>query len=98
MAENKSESWKALLTHTGIYSTGLMLTIFFFSLYNGNPEYLKSLYFGLITFVTHTVIDAVTSTYSAKAYKKEKYRTFFNIIGFDQLLHIAQIVLTYTLL
>ena len=98
MATNKSESWKALLSHTGVYSSGMMVTYFLYTWYLGEIQILDSIIFGIITFITHTLVDAVTSTLCAKAYKQERYRKFFNIIGADQYLHFVQLITLYTLL
>jgi len=98
MAENKSDSWKALFSHTVIYSGGMIVTMYLYSLITNGLSIDNSIFFGLITFVIHTLTDAVSSRYSRKAYKVKKYRVFFNIIGFDQLTHIVQLTLSYVLL
>lgn len=82
MAENKSSSLEALLVHTCVYGMfWMILTMFLFN------DMILSVIFGLITFVTHTIIDFVTSKINSKLYKNGKIRLFFNVIGFDQVLH-----------
>lgn len=81
MAINKSKSWKALLTHTAIYSCIWIVII---------PNWK----FILITFISHTLIDAITSRINTKLWKEGKIHQFFVMIGFDQLLHYTQLFLT----
>lgn len=86
-ARNKSKNWRALLTHTGTYSL-------FFLLFG--PR------FALVTFLCHTTTDYITSRWSARRWKDvadSGYTTgaheFFEVIGFDQLLHQTQLLLTF---
>lgn len=82
MAENKSSSLEALLVHTSVYGIfWMILTMLIFN------DLILSTIFGLITFVTHTFIDFVTSKINSRLYKNNKIRLFFNVIGFDQVLH-----------
>lgn len=94
MAENKSSSWEALLTHTGVYTlviTALWLLLGLI-LPTGHVIILLA-----ITFIVHTAIDFVTSRAGLRVWNSGKTRTFFNIIGFDQLLHYFQLYTTYYL-
>lgn len=115
VAIEKSRNWKKLLLHTSTYSA-LFLLIFGWK-------------FGVITFVVHTLTDAVTSRLTTRywympvaairdddvAYKRwnyllemkwthftrldyEKRPWFWILIGLDQLLHAAQLILTLRLL
>ncbi len=82
------------------------------------PPGLSVLYFMVITFIAHTVIDYFTSRLNSKLWARAEYwrkRTetdspgypelqgrfvhrFFVSIGFDQLLHFIQLLLTYWIL
>jgi VIT1/CCC1 family predicted Fe2+/Mn2+ transporter len=98
MAENKSESWKALFAHTGVYSIGMLVTLLLYNCIIDVFSILECVYFTFITFVVHSITDAISSRFSKKSYQDKRYRLFFNIIGFDQLTHLIQLVLTFTLL
>lgn len=82
MAQNKSKSFYWLTTHVFTYSL-------FFCGFGWK--------FVLITFVCHWITDFVTSKISSYCWLHEKRHNFFVVIGFDQFLHIAQLLLTYEL-
>mgnify|MGYP003453949244 CR=1 FL=1 len=58
----------------------------------------KPLQFTGITFVFHWITDYLTSRWTTKLYKKKDWYGFFTVIGLDQFLHAAQLVITYTLI
>lgn len=88
MALNKSKSNRWLLTHTLVYSlVWFAVGICIFDFYN-------VLIFTLITFITHTLTDYVTSRITRRLYNVSKHY-FFVVIGFDQFLHYTQLLLTY---
>lgn len=70
MGSNKSKNWNALLAHTIIYSL-------FFSYWGP--------LFVLITFVTHTTTDAITSRITSYLYGNLNDYHFFNSLGWDWL-------------
>lgn len=90
-AQNKSKAWIPLLSHTGIYS--LCWIPFCFIVFGNNL--LANLTFVLITFVAHTITDYFTSRLNSYLWREKKVHYFFVSIGFDQLLHYAQLLLTY---
>jgi hypothetical protein len=49
----------------------------------------------LAIFTTHWITDYFTSRRTSKLYKEEKYHDFFVVIGFDQVLHYAQLLLIF---
>lgn len=104
MAKGKSKNWGDLLNHTITYSCmlwlGLGIVEFIRLIYNNNPTDINYLpmYFGLITFVFHTAQDYITSRINSKLWEQKKVHMFFVSIGFDQLLHFIQLILTYQLL
>lgn len=95
LAKNKSKSITALAIHVYLY-TGIMFmpAIIILGVINGAI-------FLLITFIAHFITDYFTSKWTSKLYKQQKYYgfpAFFSVIGLDQLLHQAQIILCYYLL
>lgn len=80
MAQNKSKRWDALLTHTSIYS---ICFIFW------------GWRFVLITFVLHTITDAVTSRINTRLWQRKQVHWFFASVGFDQLIHFYTLAATY---
>lgn len=101
-AVGKSKSIKMLLYHTLTYSyiwfcasTVLILS----------GDLSPMLYwFAPITFVFHTLTDYFTSKITSSLYAQGKFGSeipnlgFFTMIGLDQVLHYAQLFLTYYLL
>ncbi len=93
MATNKSKNNTALLAHTEIYSGIFFLPMLYLL---GSP-YLALFYIS-ITFVCHTIQDWLTSRLNTYLWNKKEVHWFFVSIGFDQLLHFTQLLLTYQLL
>ena len=91
----KSKKWSALLGHTMTYS--LIFSAASIGWGFGMDQH-ALFWFGPITFVAHTVTDYVTSRVNARLWKQERTHDFFVSVGFDQLLHAAQLLLTYYLL
>lgn len=96
MAMNKSKMFKPLVVHTIVYSLFMMLSLYvicnvFFNINNIDDIFL----FGVSMFITHTLIDFVTSKITTYFYNKKQYRMFFDTIGLDQLLHYFTIFLTF---
>lgn len=95
MAENKSKNAMALVTHTLVYTAiwFMWLTL---------PDYHliptgQMLTFLWLTWGIHTITDAFTSVVNAELWQQQKTRAFFNVIGFDQLLHYFQLFLCWKL-
>jgi hypothetical protein len=94
MALNKSKHWDALLSHTAVYSCFWIFPLFWYSqVYPYAPA--KLMLFVPITFVAHTITDYFTSRINSKLWNQKKTHWFFVSIGFDQILHYAQLLLTY---
>lgn len=98
-AKNKSGNFKALIEHTYSYTVVFLIAILLYLLCN--IDYLDAnvarwlLQFIIVTFVTHTAIDFVTSKINAKLWEQGRTHAFFVSVGFDQLLHYTQLLLTY---
>lgn len=99
-AQNKSKSNFALLSHTSNYSLVWLLPmcLVFGVMKEGETTewiFWSSIYFGMITFVVHTVTDYFTSRLNSKLWSAGKVHYFFVSVGFDQVLHYGQLFLTY---
>lgn len=93
-AKGKSRQWKWLLSHTVTYS----LFWFIPTLIIFNLNSLSAIYFVIITFVIHTSQDYITSRINLRLHQQNKIHEFFISVGFDQLLHFIQLLLTYNIL
>lgn len=99
-AQGKSKSWKWLLQHTLKYSgTWVFPIVTLFGITKPNlqaHEYvLVTFYFTAITFLFHTIQDYFTSRINSRLWNNKQVHLFFVSIGFDQLLHYAQLLLTF---
>jgi len=99
-ALGKSKNWSDLLSHTFTYSFVWLFPALIYCIYMKiNPLY--AVLFSFITFVSHTITDYFTSRVTNKLYAKGKFGSsipnlgFFSMIGFDQVLHYAQLFLTF---
>jgi hypothetical protein len=92
-ATKKSTSNLYLTYHVGTYA----LT-WFFAMCGYNGSLLMALNFAIFTFSAHWVTDYVTSRISKKFFDNQDYHNGFVVIGFDQVLHYAQLLLTYVIL
>ena len=79
-AKNKSSNNVALLAHTSVYSVVWLAF---------------GIKFTLITLVAHTITDYITSRITKRLWENKDVHNFFVVVGFDQLLHYTQLILTY---
>jgi hypothetical protein len=89
MAMNKSKSNYWLFVHVFIYS----MTWLFIGLFLFKP--MQVMLFTVITFVCHFVTDYLTSRWTGKLYKEQKFYgfpAFFSVIGLDQFLHYLELI------
>jgi hypothetical protein len=101
-ALRKSKSVLHLLSHTLMYSFIWLIVFTVYGISSGDLLIsIKGIAFVTITFLAHTATDYVTSKVVAKRFADNKLGSpipnfgAFTIIGFDQLLHYAQLFLTY---
>lgn len=100
MAKGKSKNWSDLLAHTVTYSA-CWIPFSFFAFYLQFPYFgmIHSssgfIMFPLITFVIHTATDYITSRINSRLLAKGDTHNFFVCVGFDQILHYLQLILTY---
>lgn len=94
MAQNKSKDYLALLSHCTIY-----MLVLFFGLLCLPEEILTTkqmtqiIPFVSTTFVSHLLIDLVTSKINSILYAAEDKHVFFVSVGLDQLLHTSLLIL-----
>lgn len=95
-AKNKSKDNKALLSHTLTYSgVWFFMTILYFGFAGPSVSIMFPILFTLITFVAHTITDYFTSRLNTKLWVKGDVHNFFVSVGFDQVLHYAQLFTTF---
>lgn len=98
VATNKHRSNWILLQHVAIYSVMWFVILWLFTGGWAQPVF----EFTLITFISHYVIDWFTSRFNHKlsvvGRRDDNYHNLFVSIGFDQLLHIFQLGVTFNVL
>jgi hypothetical protein len=92
-AKNKSKNNKALTMHVLTYSTVWLLVANAYSIITGN--YMMVAFLPIITFVAHWATDYCTSRINSYLWAKGDVHNFFVSVGFDQVLHYAQLFFTY---
>lgn len=91
-ASNKAESVLALSKHVATYSLVILMFCFL------ELDIPTSFAFAIITFILHWCTDAVTSNIVKRCFDDKDFHNGFVVIGFDQILHYAQLLLTYNYL
>mgnify|MGYP001281164193 CR=1 FL=1 len=92
----KSKSWLPLLKHTTVYSSLWLIPVWVMT-----ENLINSLLFVGVTFIAHTITDYFTSRIVSKKFANNYYGSSipnfgaFSTIGFDQVLHYLQLILTW---
>jgi len=89
----KSTDSVFLAYHIGVYSLVWLIAIMAMG---GSFE--VSLIFAIVTFISHFITDYFTSRIGSPFWKKEDYHNGFVVVGFDQILHYIQLILTWNIL
>lgn len=89
MAQNKSKRLDALAYHVFVYTAALAVAAQLVM-----PAH-AAIWYPLVNGALHFVTDIVTSRITAALYARNQRHWFFVVIGFDQLLHAAALLLTY---
>jgi uncharacterized membrane protein len=88
--ENKTKNWEVLVIHVFLYSlilfSGTALTAQF-----GINELCR---FAVINFFIHYIIDCVTIYFVNKSLEEKNISLFLKIMGFDQFIHAATLIIT----
>ena len=90
MAENKSKNFEALVLHVFVYTCVLFIGTSVTTQYGINDL----CRFAVINFFIHLSVDATTSRYTKMALEAKNMHRFFAILGFDQFVHAATLLLT----
>lgn len=91
-AQNKSVNNMALGSHVFTYIIVWILPSAFLD--NSNNGY-NLISWWAINYVAHFGTDYVTSRISKYYFNKQDYHNGFIVIGFDQIIHYATLILTY---
>lgn len=94
--KHKTRIYKLLFKHTLLYSTifGSVFEIMVrLDLFGAQEPYI-ALYFTLITFITHTVVDEFTGKITHKLWRDGYDYKRLLMFGFDQIIHIAILFIT----
>lgn len=100
MAKEKHKNLTALLIHVLTYTFGVTFTIVillsFFGLFTteSNISNNSIVIFIIINFLTHLLVDYITSKAVKLCFDKQDYHNGFIIIGFDQFIHIVTLAFT----
>ena len=96
-AEGKSKNLRPLLNHTLIYSSVWIpvITLLFYVQNIPLNSMIIPIIFFLVTFVSHTVTDFISSRITSYLWKTNQVHNFFVVIGIDQVFHYIQLFLTY---
>lgn len=95
----KSSNNKLLLEHTITYSAFIGLGVFTMALVFNMPVTIESIVqYAVINFVLHTATDWVTSRMTKSLWTRRQEWATFAVMGFDQLIHMTCLVVTYGLL
>ena len=80
----------------------ILVSLILFATHHFNIQYIiNGLLFSGITFIAHTVTDYFTSKIVSKRFENKHFGSkipnlgAFTVIGFDQILHYVQLILTY---
>lgn len=95
----KSSSNKLLLEHTIAYSVFLGLGVSLMALvFNMSMSIESIIQYTVLNFVLHTATDWLTSRATKNLWSRRKEWETFAIMGFDQLVHMTCLVVTYCML
>ena len=90
-SQRKSTEVKWLLYHTGSYSLVWLLAAWGFY-----SSFSAAFVFSVITFAAHTATDWASSRIGKPFWDKQDFHNGFAVIGFDQVLHYVQLLLTHS--
>lgn len=93
IAKAKSTCHVALIAHAFEYALVWLLPIFVCFVATGQDNRLE--FFMPITFILHGAQDYFTSRLNSRLWSEGRTHVFFVAIGFDQLLHLTQLYLTF---
>jgi len=92
MAKGKSKSSRILLIHVLAYTLPFIVLAIVLPSTISETTFLGFLVFNI---VAHFATDYVTSRVTSKLWAEGEVHEFFVVIGFDQLIHIVTLVLSF---
>lgn len=92
MALNKSKSFTALYTHSFVYSLPFIFIVYFCNMHG-----LYAFVFILAIFLSHFLVDGISSKITSWLYKRGERHWFFVVIGLDQAVHMTTLILFYNM-
>jgi hypothetical protein len=98
MAEKKSTSIKWLTKHILAYGNHMLfgsLPILALGAFFGKNWALIIIIYVTVNMALHWITDYFTSKWTSRAWVEKKIKKFFTIIGLDQFIHVACLLLTY---
>lgn len=90
MADNKSKDWEALVLHVFVYACTIWFGVFMMMCWPVEV----ACRFALVNFIIHLGVDAFTSRCTKVAIAEKNMHLFFAIIGADQFVHAATLLIT----
>lgn len=101
MAINKSTSNKWLTKHIIAYGNNLLygsLPLLVYGVVMGKNFALPIVLFVVVNCILHWITDYFTSRRTSKLWKEQDIHNFFVVVGFDQFIHMACLILSYNFL
>lgn len=99
MSTKKNSSNYYLSVHVGVYTfTTIVMWVIVFAFTSIHISSLGVFLSFLTIFISHWITDYFTSRLTSRLYKEERYHDFFVVIGFDQVLHYSQLLITFNYL
>jgi|APFre7841882654_1041346.scaffolds.fasta_scaffold00999_12 hypothetical protein len=92
MALNKSKNMMALLDHSVADYVVLLSMYLLYLFFITDVSKFNSLFF--INFISHFIIDGISSRIYDWTWNNDKKRLFFKVLGFDQFLHVSILLVT----
>ena len=91
MAQNKSKSNRALMAHVAVYTACLFV---FGPFIFPTVSVTSAMTWIALNAGAHFVTDYLTSRWTSQLWKEQRMHEFFTIVGLDQLIHYATLLLS----
>jgi len=98
IAETKSKCNKSLSIHVLLYVATFLIAGLVHFVTGNKVDVWKFAEYVIINGLLHWLTDYITSRESTKAYQNSDMEKFWNIIGFDQLIHGVTLYTTWEIL
>ena len=98
MAKNKSKSSAVLAQHVFVYTSALAVLMYSIILFSTQNGYIWIVAWAGLNGGAHFVVDFFTSRMTSSLFGKGDYHNGFVVIGADQLIHYACLILSWVYL